>query len=114
MNQLGQLSEMRRVVLLSSAELWERGHGPQHPLKPERLQRTHSLLEEYGAFELPNVQVVAPRLATAGELALFHESEYVEIVRALSDGRRDIPASRYGFGPGDNPIFQGMYESEGR
>jgi acetoin utilization protein AcuC len=105
---------MRRVVFLSSPELWGRGHGPHHPLKPERLQRTYELLEQYGAFKLPKVQVVAPRLATAEELTLFHTDEYVTIVRALSAGQSDIPASRYGFGMGDNPIFQGMYESEGR
>jgi acetoin utilization protein AcuC len=105
---------MRRVAFLSSAELWSRGHGQQHPLKPERLQRTHELLEELGAFQLPNVQLVAPRLATFEELTLFHTAEYVDIVRALSDGQQDIPAYRFGFGSGDNPVFQGMAESEGR
>jgi acetoin utilization protein AcuC len=105
---------MRQVVFLSSPELWQHGHGRQHPLKPERLQRTHELLAELGAFELTNVQVVAPRLAQAEELTLFHTSKYVDIVRALSRGQGDIPAFRYGFGPGDNPVFQGMYESEGR
>ncbi|UCG24610.1 MAG: acetoin utilization protein AcuC [Chloroflexota bacterium] len=105
---------MRQVVFLSSPELWERGHGRQHPLKPERLRRTHELLAEYGALELANVRVLAPRQATAGELTLFHTAEYVDIVHTLSLGQGDIPAHRYGFGPGDNPVFQGMYESEGR
>ncbi len=105
---------MRQAVFLSSPELWGRGHGPQHPLKPERLRRTHELLEEYGAFDLPNVQLVAPRVATAEELALFHTPEYIDIVRALSAGQHAIPAHRYGFGPGDNPVFPGMFESEGR
>jgi acetoin utilization protein AcuC len=63
---------------------------------------------------LPNVQVLAPRQATAGELTLFHTAQYVDVVRALSDGQRDIPASHYGFGLGDNPIFRGMYRSESR
>lgn len=108
------MDKMRQVVFLSSPALWERGHGRQHPLKPERLQRTHELLEAYGAFELANVHLLAPRLATVEELTLFHTPEYVDVVRALSAGRQDIPAYRYGFGPGDNPIFQGMFESEGR
>ena len=105
---------MRQVVFLSSPELWERGHGRQHPLKPERLRRTHELLAEYGALESANVQVVTPRLATDEELTLFHTADYVDIVRSLSRGHGDLPASRYGFGSGDNPVFQGMYESEGR
>jgi len=103
---------MRKVIFLSSEEVWQRGHGPKHPLKPERLQRTYELLHEFGAFDLPNVQVIAPRLATEKELGLFHDSEYIEAVRRLSEGDSTIPAYRFGFGPGDNPIFQGMHDSE--
>jgi acetoin utilization protein AcuC len=104
---------MRQAVFLSSPALWQRGHGPQHPLKPERLQRTHELLDEYGAFDAPNVRLVAPRLPTDDELALFHTREYIDAVRALSAGDSTLPAHRYGFGPGDNPVFEGMFESEG-
>jgi acetoin utilization protein AcuC len=104
----------RPVVFLSSPELWQVGHGPQHPLKPERLQRTHELLQEVGALDWANVRVVTPRLATDEELALFHTGEYIDAVRALSEGDTSIPASRYNFGPGDNPVFPGMFESEAR
>ena len=103
----------RQVVFLSSPAVWQRGHGPDHPLKPERLQRTHALLEETGALDAPNVKVVAPRPATAEELMLFHTREYVDVVRALSEGDTTVPAGRFGFGPGDNPVFAGMYDSEG-
>jgi acetoin utilization protein AcuC len=44
---------------------------------------------------------------------LFHTDEYVSIVRALSAGDTTVAAGRYGFGPGDNPIFHGMFDSEG-
>jgi acetoin utilization protein AcuC len=30
----------------------------------------------------------------------------------LSRGQGDVPARRYNFGPGDNPVFEGMYEAE--
>jgi acetoin utilization protein AcuC len=104
---------MSEVVFLSSPAVWQHGHGPNHPLKPERLRRTHELLEELGAFEASNVRLVEPRPATDDELALFHTSEYVDIVRALSNGELTTPAFRYGFGSGDNPVFTGMYDSEG-
>jgi len=91
---------MRQIIFLASEEVWERGHGPNHPLKPIRLQRTYELLEAYGAFRPDNVRLVSPRPATAAELSLFHTQEYV--------------AHRYGFGPGDNPVFAGMYDSERR
>lgn len=69
-------------------------------------------MHDYGAFDAPNVSLVAPRVATSSELTLFHTSEYVAVVQALSAGDITIPAYRYGFGPGDNPIFEGMFESE--
>lgn len=103
---------MRQVVFLASPAVWEYGHGPNHPLKPIRLQRTYELLEEYGAFQVDNVRLVAPRRATASELALFHTPEYIDVVQALSAGHSTYPAHRYGFGPGDNPVFAGMYDSE--
>ncbi len=103
----------RIVAFLSSPDVWRLGHGPNHPLKPQRLQRTHELLAEYGAFDMPNVKLVEPRLASEKELALFHTIEYMDVVRSLSAGDETLPARRYGFGPGDNPVFAGMYESEG-
>ena len=102
-----------RVVFLSSKNIWQRGHGPDHPLKPERLQRTHELLEELGAFEAPNVTLLAPRAPSRSELQLFHTAEYVDVVQSLSWGHSRVLANRYGFGPGDNPVFRGMFESEG-
>lgn len=101
----------RRASFISSPDLWKHGFGGTHPLKPERLARTVALLEAYGAFDRTNVQVVEPRPATIEELALFHTPEYIDAVRRLSEGDRSIPAYLYGFGPGDNPVFQGMYES---
>jgi len=102
---------VRRAVFLSSPVMWEHGHGPDHPLKPERLQRTVELLSECGALDAPNVRVVTPRPATDDELALFHTREYIDVVRALSAGDQGL-AWRYGFGPGDNPVFENMYETE--
>ena len=103
---------MRRAVFLSSPAAWEHGHGPNHPLKPERLRRTVELLSEYGALDAPNVRVVTPRPPTDDELALFHTREYIDVVRALSAGDADFPVWQYGFGPGDNPVFENMYETE--
>jgi acetoin utilization protein AcuC len=70
------------------------------------------LLTDYGAFDAPNVRLVAPRPATDDELALFHTREYIDVVRALSAGDTHLPAWQYGFGPGDNPVFERMYETE--
>ncbi len=107
-----QSDGMRRAVFLCSPDLWQRGHGPQHPLKPERLRRTFELLDEYSAFAVSNVQLIQPRLAEPEELALFHTQDYIRVTRALSSAELTLPSGSYGFGPGDNPIFSGMYETE--
>lgn len=105
---------MPQVIFLASPEVWARGHGPHHPLKPERLRRTYELLEAYDVLGRPDLEVVAPRLPSEDELMMFHTEEYVQAVRALSEGRADVDPSRYNFGPGDNPVFEGMFVSEGR
>ena len=105
---------MTRAVFIYSKELWQHGHGPLHPLKPERLQRTYELLKAYGAFEVEGSKLVPARPATIEELCLFHTREYVNVVERLSRGDYGtIEPRRYNFGPGDNPIFDGMREVEG-
>jgi acetoin utilization protein AcuC len=103
---------MRRVVVLASPRMWQLGHGPEHPLKPERLQRTYELMDEAGLFAARGVRRVEPGPATVDQLLLFHTREYVEAVQALSAGEGGLGLRpwRFNFGPGDNPVFPGMHE----
>jgi acetoin utilization protein AcuC len=103
---------MRQVALIASSVLWEHGHAGGHPLRPERLRRTVDLMAKCGLLARANVTVVPPRLATDEELGLFHTPEYIDAVRRLSRGERELDASRFNFGPGDNPVFSGMFDSE--
>ena len=104
---------MRKAAFIHSPQYWQAGHGPHHPMKPERLQRTYALLSAYDAFAAENSRLVPAQMATEEELRLFHTREYVDAVRRLSAGDAGVPAWRYGFGAGDNPVFAGMYETEG-
>src|SRR4030067_528459 len=101
---------MRRVVVLASPAMWQTGHGSDHPLRPERLQRTYELMGASGLLEASNVRRLEAPPATTDELALFHTREYIEAVQALSHGQRDMRPWRFNFGPGDNPVFPGMHE----
>ena len=103
---------MTRTAFICSEELWERGHGGTHPLKPERLKRTYELLDAYGAFDSEDSLLVPPRPATVEELCCFHSQEYIVVVQKLGWGEVVINAARYNFGTGDNPVFDGMYEIE--
>lgn len=107
------MTAMRRVIVLASPAMWQTGHGPGHPLKPERLRRTYELMEEVGLLAAPRVRVIEPIPASDDQLALFHNREYIAAVRALSAGGEAagrVPLSRFNFGQGDNPVFAGMHE----
>ena len=86
--------------------------GPQHPLKPVRVQLTVELWKAYGMLDRPNVDVIAPRFATREELELVHTPRYIEAVEMISATATD-PFRNYGWGIGigDNPAFRGMHEA---
>lgn len=84
--------------------------GPRHPLRPERYQRTVDLLRGYEAFS-EDAPLLEPRPATDADLSRVHQAAYVDAVHRLSV-EPDLPiAGYYGFGPGDNPAFAGMFEA---
>jgi acetoin utilization protein AcuC len=104
---------MVQAAFICDESLWAGGHPPGHPLRPERLQQTWQMLQAYRAFDAPGTRVVPPRRPTGEELATFHTPEYIEAVRRLSRGETGPDPVRFNFGPGDNPVFAGMFESEG-
>ncbi len=104
---------MTKTAFICAEGLWQSGHGPSHPLKPERLERTYRLLTAYHLFDDDRSRLIPARMPTDEELGLFHTEEYVAAVRALSRGEAGFNPARYNFGPGDNPIFESMYETEG-
>ena len=85
-------------------------YSETHPLKPYRLQLTHDLLQSYGLLGLPQSRVVETVKAQRDELALFHSQAYLDTLAAADSGEYRPAYARYGLGPGDNPIFPGMYE----
>ena len=99
-----------KTALVHSDE-WRRfDYGPEHPLRMERLGLTWSLMEAYGLTSLPRSRVVTPAPAEIDEIAAFHTRDYIEILRAVGAGDWVPHAARYGLGPGDNPIFPGLWD----
>ncbi|MGH2696020.1 MAG: acetoin utilization protein AcuC, partial [Actinomycetota bacterium] len=101
------------VRLVYSPDLVRYDHGPQHPLKPVRVLLTRELIAAYGLLDGQAVEEIPARLASDQELELVHTPRYVEAVKAAGNGE---PGDwwRFGFGPGDNPIFPGMHEASAR
>jgi acetoin utilization protein AcuC len=82
-----------------------------HPLKAVRLRYTYELLAAYGVFESTDAMLLEPRPATEAELLRSHTQPYLECVQRLSRGDYSGDPAAFGFGPGDNPIYEGMYEA---
>jgi acetoin utilization protein AcuC len=85
-------------------------YGPTHPLKIFRLKLAYELIEAYGLLGLPSVQLIPTRKAEEEDLALFHSREYLGVLKEASEGRLQRSAYQYGLGPGDNPVFRGVYD----
>ena len=99
-----------RVGLVVCPEAGIYDLGPEHPLRPERVLLTWSLIEDYGLDAAPNVTRLACRSASDEEIELVHTAEFVDATRRAGHGE-DGPWSRFGYGPGDNPIFPQMHEA---
>src|SRR4029453_6188358 len=84
-------------------------YSETHPLKPYRLKLTHELMRGYELLGLPNSRVVQTVPASRQELALFHTPEYLEVLAMADAGVHRQDYRKYGLGPGDNPLFPGMY-----
>ena len=84
-------------------------YSETHPLKPYRLQLTHRLMHSYALLDLPGSRVVETVPASRQELALFHTAEYLDVLEMADAGVHRQDYRKYGLGPGDNPLFPGMY-----
>src|SRR4030067_1353373 len=85
-------------------------YGPIHPLRISRLQLTYDLIQAYHLLDLPSVQFLPTIKANEEDLASFHSREYLDVLKKASDGHLSGSAYPYGLGPGDNPIFPGLFE----
>jgi acetoin utilization protein AcuC len=88
-------------------------HGPDHPLRPARVILTRQLIHDYGLVSGELATEVEGRDATDEELLSVHSERYVDAVRKAGGGLEG-PWFRFGFGPGDNPIFPHMHEASAR
>ena len=88
-------------------------HGPEHPLRPARVLLTRQLITDYGIVDGQRVVETPARDASDDELLLVHTEPYLDAVRRAGRGE---PGDwwRFGFGPGDNPIFPHMHEASAR
>jgi len=99
---------MKTAFIYTDAYL-EYDYGPTHPLRVIRLKLTYDLIKAYGLLDLPSVQFIPTVKAEEKDLLAFHSEEYLNILRQANEGYLMGDAYVYGLGPGDNPIFPGLF-----
>lgn len=101
---------MKKTAFIYSDEFSKFDYGPTHPFKIFRLKLTYELIKAYGLLSIPNTHYIDAKMAEDEDLLLFHDSEYIEVLKAANVGLEIPGAYYYGLGPGDNPIFKGIYD----
>jgi acetoin utilization protein AcuC len=96
------------VGLVRCPDVHRYDHGQRHPLRPDRVRFTFDLIDALHLAEGPDVRDLEARIATDGEIGLVHEEAFIRATKDAGDG---VPGSyaRFGYGPGDNPVFPGMH-----
>ncbi|MGL5864826.1 MAG: acetoin utilization protein AcuC [Dermatophilaceae bacterium] len=103
-------------MAVRTSVIWDDGFtaydfGPQHPMRPVRLDLTTRLARSLGVLD--GVVLVAPDAASDHTLELVHDPAYIAAVRRASED----PAAadpRYGLGTDDDPAFGGMHHASAR
>jgi acetoin utilization protein AcuC len=100
---------MKKAFIFTDA-YFDYDYGLTHPLKIIRLNLAYELIKAYGLLSLPGVQYLPTRKAHEVDLALYHSQEYLHVLKKASEGHTDQSVYTFGLGPGDNPIFKGLYD----
>ena len=99
---------MKNAFIYTDAYL-DYDYGPTHPLRIIRLKLTYDLINAYGLLDLPTIQFIPTQKAEERELAFFHDEAYLSLLRKANEGFPLGKAYAHGLGPGDNPIFPGLF-----
>lgn len=97
------------VLLVYSDEQSQHVLSETHPMRPVRLAHMYDLMTKSDLLDAPNLSEREPSEASAEDILRLHDSEYVEVVRAIDRGAIVPNMWQFGFGPGDNPPRRGIY-----
>jgi acetoin utilization protein AcuC len=102
------VSDLVALVLCPEVRIYD--HGQQHPLRPDRVLLTWELIRAYGLDGAANVRAIGCEPAAEDVIGLVHEAAFIDATKRAGDGETG-PWARFGYGPGDNPIFPRMHEA---
>lgn len=98
------------MVYFLDPEVGNFHYGPGHPMKPQRLSVTHSLVLNYGLYK--KMSVYKPYKATFHDMCRFHSEEYVQFLyRVMPSNVSTFTKHLSHYNVGDDcPVFDGLYD----
>jgi acetoin utilization protein AcuC len=102
------VSERVGLVVAPEARIYD--HGPQHPLRPDRVLLTWDLIAACGLDRRANVDTLGAEAASLEDLERVHTPAFIDATTRAGHGEQGDWAP-FGYGPGDNPIFPQMHEA---
>lgn len=106
----GPEARKKRVCYFYDPDVGNYYYGQGHPMKPQRIRMTHSLLSHYNI--LNRMEVLRPHPARDKDLCQFHADDYVNFLKEVTpESQYDYHArqlKRFNVGE-DCPVFDGLY-----
>lgn len=97
-------------VLMYSDELASFEYGQNHPFKPARAKQFFDLIDRYTLIHEDNQEIIKPESLDEELLYLFHDRQYIDLLKRCDRGEYNLEMLAAGLGTDDNPIAKGMYQ----
>ncbi|MGD9161268.1 MAG: acetoin utilization protein AcuC [Desulfobacteraceae bacterium] len=98
------------AIFVYSDELAWFDFGDDHFFKPERAAKTYELCNRYGVMGYEWMKMLIPERPDDSLLNLFHEGEYIQLLKKAGTGEFSLEMLERGIGTQDNPILPGIFE----
>ncbi len=104
------MEEKKQDVLMYSLDLSRTEYGENHPFKPWRAKLFVELLNRFYLLFEDNQKIVEPQPIEEELLYLFHERQYMDVLKKADAGEFTMDMLWAEIGTGDCPIFNGMFD----
>ena len=97
-------------ILIYSPDLARTEYADTHPFKPLRAKLFVELLNRFYLIFEENQRIIEPVPINEELLYLFHDKQYVEVLKKASAGEFTMDMLWAEIGTEDNPAFKGMFD----
>ncbi|CRG96804.1 histone deacetylase 1, putative [Plasmodium gallinaceum] len=106
------MSNRKKVAYFHDPDIGSYYYGAGHPMKPQRIRMTHSLIVSYNLYKY--MEVYRPHKSDVHEMTLFHDYEYVDFLSSITlENYREFTYQLKRFNVGeatDCPVFDGLFQ----